>query len=130
MYTWSQFILVPDTMSNRDLPYIKCKIYEFDRKHRVYLDFDENSISFIGADLVYSIDPSLIQTDDGGRQFVVLDLDYTTTNGIRDTLTVCFDVLETGSFEFLLGYDMLQHYDSDSLGLFLDAGEVPIYQRR
>ena len=72
-------------MSIRNLPYIKCKIYEFDRKHRIYLDFDENSISFIGADLVHSIDSSLIQTDDGGRQFVVLDLDYTTTNGIRDT---------------------------------------------
>ena len=59
----------------------------------------------------------------------MLDLDYTTTNGIRDTLTVCFDVLQTGSFEFLLGYDTLQNFDHDSLGLFLDAGEVPIYQR-
>ena len=129
MYTYSQLIYIPNTMSIRDLPYIKCRIYEFDRKYRVYLDFEEDSISFIGADLIHNIDPSLIQTDDGGRQFVVLDLDYTTTDGVRDTLTVCFYVIDTGSFEFLLGYDILQHFDHDSLGLFLDAGEVPIYQR-
>ena len=132
MYTWSQVIVVPTrstyTMSIRDLPYIKTRVYEFDRKFRVYLDFNRHSHSFISADLIHSIDPSLIQSDYDG-QFVTLDLDYTTVEGARDTLTVTFDIVQTNNFEFVIGFETLQFYDSDDLGLFLEAGEVPIYYR-
>jgi hypothetical protein len=113
-------------MSIRDLQYIKTRVY--DRKFRLYLDFDQ--YSYISADLIYSIDPSIIQTDFDG-DFVLLDLDYTTVDGARHTKTVCFDVIETGgSFEFVLGYETLKYHDFDDLGLFLEAGEVPIYCRR
>ena len=115
-------------MSLRNVPYIKTWVREFDRKFRVYLNFEKHSRSYISEDLVSNIDPSLIQSDSDGN-FIMLNLDYKTVDGHEDTIMICFDVIQTNSFDFVLGDETLENYESDELGLFLEGGEVPLYFR-
>ena len=66
---------------------------------------------------------------DSNGDFVNLDLDYKTVDGEEQTLTVCFDVIQTSSFVFVLGEETLAQFEFDELGLFLEGGEVPLIYR-
>lgn len=109
--------------------YIKSYVPEFERQFRVYLDCHDGSRSFISANLVDSFDPSLIEQVDDDREYVVLNLNYKTIDGQHDVLTACFEVVESNSFEFVLGDDYLHHYYYGNEGIILEGGEVKIYSR-
>ena len=116
-------------MATSGLPYIKPHVWEFERTIRLYLDDHEDSTSFISANLIHAIDPSLIQQDSQG-QYVVLTLFFHTLNGEDNSITVYFDVILTDAYEFVLGNDVLTNFPYDNERLLLDDGEVEIYTRR
>ena len=115
-------------MATSGLPYIKPHVWEFERTIRLYLDDHEDSRSFISANLIDSIDPSLVQQDSQG-QYAVLTLFFPTQNGEENSITVYFDVILTDAHEFVLGNDVLTNYPYDNERLFLEDGEVKIYIR-
>ena len=108
--------------------YIKSYVPKFERQFRVYLDCHDGSRSFISANLVDSFDPSLIEQDYDG-EYVMLDLNFVTKEGVSCTLTVCFDVIYTEGNEFILADDVLQNYCYDNHGIFVEEGEIKVYTR-
>ena len=112
----------------KGLHYTKPYVTEFGRTIRLYLDDHVDSRSFISANLIDSNDPTLIEEgyDD---EYVVLNLLFKTMDGDMEELDVCFDVVETGGNDFILGFDVLQNFEFDREGILLEGGEVKIYTR-
>ena len=100
-------------MLTRGLCYMKPYVLEFERKIRLYLDDHENTISFISSNLIDSLNPSVIEQDYDG-EYVMLDLNFVTKEGVSCTLRVCFDVIHTESNDFVLADDVLQNSSSDN----------------
>ena len=107
---------------------MKPYVLEFDRKIRLYLDDHENTISSISSNLIDSLNPSVIEQDYDG-EYVMLDLNFVTKEGVSCTLTVCFDVIYTEGNEFILADDVLQNYCYDNHGIFVEEGEIKVYTR-
>ena len=114
-------------MATRGLSYIKTYVWGFRRPIRLYLDNQVNR-SYISANLIESINPSLIKEDQEG-EYVALDLMYDTVDGNGGELSVFFDVVQTDGNEFILGHDVLNNFTYDDDGIMFDQGEVRIYWR-
>ena len=115
-------------MASKGLFYIKPYVSEFERKIRLYLDDCVNSKSCISTYLIDSMNPNIIECDDYGEH-VYLDLIYKTVEGQIHTLKVCFDIVESDGYDFILADDVLQNYYYDSEGIMFDGGEVRVYTR-
>ena len=115
-------------MATRGLYYIKPFVPEFGRKIRLYLDSEVNSISYISASIIDSLNPNVIERDNYG-EFVDLDLIFKTLEGQRQSLTVRFQVLEIEGNDFVLGDDVPQDFSYDSDGIMFNEGEVRVYIR-
>ena len=114
-------------MLTRGLCYVKPYVLEFRTRIRLYLDDHENTRSFISANLIDSLNPSVIQHDYDG-EYVMLDLEFMTKEGECSILNVCFDIIDSNN-EFVLADDVLQHYCYDNHGIFVDEGEIKVYTR-
>ena len=114
-------------MATRGLNYIKPYVLEFERSIRLYLD-DNEPRSYISANLIDSLDPSLVEQDSNG-QYVVLNLIFNTLDGVEECLSATFDVTLTYGNEFVLGNDLIQSFSYGNEGIILDGGEVRIYSR-
>ena len=108
--------------------YVKCYVTDFGKVIRVYLDNNQDSCSFISANLISNLDPSAIQMDENG-EYACLDLIFRTRDGEECIKNVAFDVMDTDGNEFVLGDDFLQDYDYDSKGILFKEGEVKVYFR-
>ena len=116
-------------MFTRGLHYIKPYVFEFDRTIRLYLDDEENSTSYISANLIHSINPSIIEQDQDG-EFVALNFLYNNYDGDEESITIYFDVIDTGGGnQFVLGDDALQCFSYDFESILLDEGEFKIYTK-
>ena len=115
-------------MAPRGLCYIKPFVLEFDRKIRLYLDNEVNSLSYISASLIDALNPDVIEQDCYG-EVVRLEVIYKTIDGQKYSFIVPFQVLETEGNDFVLGNDALSNYYYANEGIFFDGGEVRIYAR-
>ena len=115
-------------MATRGLYYIKPFVPKFGRKIRLYLDSEVNSISYISASIIDSLNPNVIEQDNYG-EFVDLDLIFKTLEGQRQSLTVRFQVSEIEGNDFVFGDDVLQDFSYDSDGIMFNEGEVRVYMR-
>ena len=93
--------------------YVKCYVPDFGKVIRVYLDNNQDSCSFISANLISNLDPSAIQMDENG-EYACLDLIFRTRDGEECIKNVAFDVIDTDGNEFIDSYKgpifMLLHF--------------------